>query len=66
MIGGFLIIYVFIELDIFDGGFAELELLWNASLLISCISWSFLMLKDLLLPEKNWHKVPMFYDRYIK
>ncbi|MCS5533698.1 MAG: hypothetical protein NZ736_05530, partial [Candidatus Poseidoniaceae archaeon] len=64
--GAILIIYMYIGIDFQNDGFSEIEILLAISLLISFISWSIFMIKDVFLATKDWHKIPMFYNRYIK
>ncbi len=64
--GAILIIYIYFGIDFQNDGFSELEILWAISLLISFISWSIFMIKDVFLATKDWHKIPMYYDRFIK
>jgi len=64
--GAILIIYIYFGIDFQNDGFSELEVLWAISLLISFISWSIFMIKDVFLATKDWHKIPMYYDRFLK
>ena len=64
--GAILIIYMYFEIDFQNDGFGEIEILWSVSLLISFLTWSVVMIKDVFLATEDWHKVPMYYDRFIK
>ena len=64
--GAVLIIYIYLELDIRNDGFSRIEILWAVSLLISFITWAIVMVKDVFLGTKDWHKTPMYYDRFIE
>jgi len=64
--GAILIIYMYFEIDFQNDGFGEIEILWAVSLLVSFLTWSMVMIKDVFLATEDWHKVPMYYDRFIK
>ena len=61
-----LLIYIYIGIDFQNDGFSEIEILWTVTLLISFLTWSMVMIKDVFLATEDWHKVPMYYDRFIK
>jgi hypothetical protein len=61
-----LIIIIYIGIDVENDGFSEIEILWAMTILISFIAWAIVMVKDVFLGEKDWHKIPMYYDRFIE
>ena len=64
--GAMLIIIIYIGIDVENDGFSEIEILWAMTILISFIAWAIVMVKDVFLGEKDWHKIPMYYDRFIE
>ncbi|MBT4069923.1 MAG: hypothetical protein HOE79_01620, partial [Euryarchaeota archaeon] len=64
--GAMLIIIIYIGIDVENDGFSEIEILCAMTILVSFIAWAIVMVKDVFLGEKDWHKIPMYYDRFIE